>query len=901
MRRIGKSPLTPLFQRGESQRGEARAAVAFLTLLFLVTPASAAPILLRPQYRVEASLSPAQPQIDGTVEVAFTNLSRRTLQEAVFLLFANRFADQAADHLDDFVRPLVYPEQAYDRGGLQLLDVFDAGVPTHATSIIVPELPSGTFVRVPIADLPPGATRTLRLSFQTTVPYRFGAFGHFDDQLTMLGGWYPQLVPLSEDGEWAIDAPPPLADFDVTLSPAPGLDLILNGRFAPAGAPLVHAAVPGVHYLTLVAAPRFLRDETFAGATRIVYLHRPKSLSVRVSFGPSLTEIVLDALRDIVVNRPAVVPAPPELVVVEAPLRIDLTAAGEGEVIVSDRLLEVKDVLRPFHALQLAQAMYAECLRPQLAPRETAQDYPWVSEGVSRLLAERYLARVDPEHRTVYGWIDMLNVFETVDRFETTPKIPFTSAFFDSAKQADPLHAQVWSVNESGPPGRVVVTQLRALLDPPVFDPLLDRCLGAPAPLRECVAAGAPNVALEARLTEWLGPYPAIDYRVEATEFNVPDGTERRSTVAVRRITSRPFSEPVTVRLRTIGGEVVDLHWKSGGDVALMSTTTDGDVYQAVIDPDRQLIDDDRANNAWLPRLQVVVDSADVAVSSTEFGVSGQLVGRLRYDYSKDVALSGFYTNRSVGFTVGPRLHFGEPIDGTRFRHNLYGFYLFEALDGSFKNDAQPGVRTTGQLGGFGARYDYNNVFWSDAPSHQRRFRLFVDGYDQSLGGDYSYIDWGYVASATLPLWTPRTVVAGQIFNGFSEPLGTDPPNQGLFSLGGDRTIRGIGAEQQLARNIFVLRTELRQEIYPELDLNLHDILILRRLNVHALLDTGQVSNSAGRVYDPSHWAVGAGVGTGLFYEFFGFFPASFYLEVATRLDEDQGDVQVLFGSGQSF
>ena len=75
-------------------------------------------------------------------------------------------------------------------------------------------------------------------------------------------------------------------------------------------------------------------------------------------------------------------------------------------------------------------------------------------------------------------------------------------------------------------------------------------------------------------------------------------------------------------------------------------------------------------------------------------------------------------------------------------------------------------------------------------------------------------------------------------------------PNQGLYSLGGSRSIRGIGAEEELARNIFVLRTELRQAIYPELDLNLLDLLVLRRVQVQLLVDTGQVSNSAGRIYD---------------------------------------------------
>ncbi|MDX2171158.1 MAG: hypothetical protein SF182_29080 [Deltaproteobacteria bacterium] len=874
--------------------------IAFFFIL-LAAPALAAPVLLRPQYRIEATLAVGEPQIEGTVEVSFTNPTTRTLEEAVFLLFANRFSSEDADHLNDFTRPLVYPEQEWQRGGLQLLDLFDGDRPTHAESVPVAGLPSGVFVRVPMAPLRPGETRTLRLAFQTTVPRRFGSFGHFDDQLTALGGWYPQLVPLDASGDWAVDAPPGLADFDVTLTPDSALDLVLNGRFAPAGTPLVHAAVPSVHYLTLIAAPQLLRDETQVGATRIVWLHRPRDLSVRVTFGESLTEITLDTLREIVAARPAAVPAPAELVVVQAPLRVDLTAAGEGEVVVSDRLLEVQQVLRPFHELQLAQAVYAESLRPQLAPRESARDYYWVSEGVSRQLAERYLNTVEPQRRSVYDWIDLFNIFAAVDRFESTPKVPFTGAFFDNAKQADPLHAQVWSVNEDGPPGRVVVTKLRAELDPPRYDPLLDACLGAPLPLRECMAAGAPSLPVAARLEEWLGPYPAIDYRIDATDFNVPEGNTRRSAVAVRRVSSRPFAEPVTVRLRSIGGETVDMQWKSGGDVALMSATTEGHVYQAIIDPDRQLIDDDRANNAWLPRLQTVVDSADVEVSSTEFAFGAQLVTRLRYDYRKDFAVTGFYTNRGIGFAAGPRLHFGAPVDNSRFRHNLYGFYTFQALDRSFKNDAQPGVRTTGQLAGFGTRYDYSNVFWLDAPSQQRRLRLYFDWYDKAFGGDYSYLAWGTVASGTVPLWSPRTVLAGQLFNGFIESLGGRVPNQGLYSLGGERSIRGIGAEEQLARNLFVLRGELRQEIFPEVDLNLHDVLVLRRFNVHGLLDTGNVSNSAGRIYNPEHWAVGAGAGIGFLYDFFGFFPASAYLEVATRLDEDQGDVQVLFGSGQSF
>lgn len=866
--------------------------------------AAASRVFLRPQYRLDAAIAPGRPQVEGTLEVTFTNHSARTLEDAVFLLFPNRFA--ALDvGINDFYRQYLYPRQEFDPGGMRLLEVHDGDALTHAAPVSNPALPPGTAVRVPIADLAPGASRRLTLRFRSDVPERFGSFGEYESQLTLVGGWYPYLATLQPSGEWALDGPPELADFDVTLSASPGLEMVLNGRYVPPGAPLVHAAVPSVHYLSLVAAPRFRRAETRAGDTRIVLFERPPPLvSTRISPEPSPAEILLKELRDAIVLRPAALPPPPaELVVVEAPLRLDLTAQGEGDVVVSDRLLKLAWVLRPFHELQLAQAVYAELLRPELAEREPAADYYWVSEGVSHVLADRFMDRVTPQRRSVYDWIDLFNVFAIVDRFESTPKIPFVNAFFPRARESDPLHGEVATFNRSEPPGRVVLGKLREQLGAAEFDALVDRCLGEVTPLRACAAALSGDPAVAARLDDWTAPYPAIDYAIEYSDFNRPDDGQFRSTVVVRRVSSRPFAEPVTVRLRTLAGADVDLRWKSGGDVAIMSGTTPHRVYQAIIDPDRRLVDDDRSNNAWPPRLQVVLDSADVEVSSTEFGLSALAVARVRYDYRRDLAVAGFYTNRGIGFSAGGRAHWGEPVDPTRFRNNLYAFYTFAALDSSFQNKSNPSVHTSGDLGGFGFRYDYSNVFWSDNPSDQRRFRLYADFYDRALGGDFNYADWGYTASGTLPLWSHRTIAAGQVFNGFSEPFTGLVPNQGLYSLGGSLSIRGIGAEAQLARNIFVVRTELRQEIYPELDLNLLDALVLRHLQVKALLDAGQVSNSAGHIYDVGDWACGVGVGLAAIYDFLGFFSSTAYFEVATRIDEPSkaGDVQFLFGSTQAF
>ena len=65
-------------------------------------------------------------------------------------------------------------------------------------------------------------------------------------------------------------------------------------------------------------------------------------------------------------------------------------------------------------------------------------------------------------------------------------------------------------------------------------------------------------------------------------------------------------------------------------------------------------------------------------------------------------------------------------------------------------------------------------------------------------------------------------------------------------------------------------------------------------------VDTGRVDDRRDRLYDPSGWAVGAGVGLGLFYDFLGFFPSSFYVDVAMRVD-DYDSPQVLFGARQPF
>ena len=217
-----------------------------------------------------------------------------------------------------------------------------------------------------------------------------------------------------------------------------------------------------------------------------------------------------------------------------------------------------------------------------------------------------------------------------------------------------------------------------------------------------------------------------------------------------------------------------------------------------------------------------MLDSADVEVSSTEFG-DLRAGGRraLRYDYRKDIAVAGFYTNRGIGFTLGGRLHWGEPIDATRFRNNLYGFYTFAGarrrLPATMRNPKRAHRRPARRHRR--ALRLLQRVLGRGDPTGQRQLRLYVDWYDKNLGSDYGYLDWGYIASATLPLGSPRTVVAADSRQRLQRAV-QQPGARTRASTASAANARSAASAPriELARNIFVLRTELRRELFSDLD-----------------------------------------------------------------------------------
>jgi len=897
-------------------------------------------------YTIDATLDPATRTIAGTIAVRLTNVASAPLAEVVLVLYPNRFRGPEPG-IDDLARPYVYPREELVPGGITVdhVELRPGDAPPAAIAELREEAIAGwagTLLRgrLPVA-LAPGATATIAASFRTVLPERYGAFGATDDTLAAVRGWYPLLAARDVTGAWQAAPDLGAAEIEGVLR-APGGRTVVVGtqvESPPEGTllelPLAGGASGGP---AILASPRYRRYERAVDGTTIVFLELPgRHAHVFAPGRPPHATIILDAVERIVRARPAFVALPRgPLVVAEAPLRLELTApSAPGLVVVSDRLLRVDPLLRDFHEGALAAAVYASLVQTAVAGREQAPDAPWVTEGVASTLADRYLATARPRHRTVYDWIGLFDLFAIVDRFESAPKIPFAHAFFPESRHADELRDGLETFARDRPPGGTIMTKLRNEVGDPVFSATIDAYLDGRAPLR-AVAAERAGRSLDWLFDEWTAPYPEqLNYALVDTRLNdrrlndthlndtrlndtprggsgaAPASSDSRASdayehhITAERVSSRPIREPVDIEIAGGGSERARLVWNDDKQRAEFVVTTPWRAHRVTLDPERRLLEDTRVDDVRPHPPQLVLDSADVTITSSEFGISGLFVARRRYDYRKDIGMIPFYSDRSVGFTVGPRVHFGTANDLTSYRHNLYAFYTFAGLRRSFRDDSRPEIRTDGQLGGVGMHYDYTDEYWYDNPTDTTKVRVFGDVYDRRLGSSFDYADWGVRASIVRPLLTHRTLGAVELLNAFSSPTGSGRvPNQGRYSLGGDLAIRGIPVKARLGENLALARFELRQMLAPELDLSVADVLVLRRAQLRLFVDTGHVEDRRESLYRLHDFAVGVGIGVAGFYDFMGFYPAVAYIALAERVDRFSGvdnRVQFLFGTRQAF
>ncbi|HSD11009.1 MAG TPA: BamA/TamA family outer membrane protein [Candidatus Binatia bacterium] len=846
----------------------------------------------RPEVAIRARLDFEAPEITGAAEVHWRNSGVVPVRTLRVFLFANRF--RSDDSLNDLARHFLIAGKTFRSGGTDLVSVTEARGPLSWRFEDVPSLPPKTVAAFDLGrEVSPGEEIVVTIAFRTRLPNLFDTFGAVDGLVVADGGWYPlplAVVPMPGNHLCASSV-----GTRAELSIPAGSSLLVNGRRFAAGSD-IEVAAPAGERLSLVLSRTPFETSAFRVGRRTVEIDSVPSreLAHRISRGKTPLEALADTLPAVLADSSDERP----LRIVRLPLRWYPSASVPGMVLVSDRLFEIFPILRPLHQRELAYAVFLEEETKAAAAREPPVDASWIAEGLAWRRAEALYRARFRGGREVKDWIRLFDVFAIVDRFETAPRIPFVRPFFPVAASDDPLGIRLGGVCGDRPPGGFVFDKLEAKLRPATFAAVLERYRGSRDHLRDVVRAAGGEDA-DRFLAAWLRRYAPVNYALREVELDPAGKPGARFTIDRTSPEVRPDSVDVALEEEGDAGTETSFIDLSGAST-VVDLAARAKVRAVELDPRRETVqtrlDDDRVPSEY----QFLLDSADVEVSSTEFGFSTLLVGRRRYDYRKDLALAGFYTSRGYGVDAGFQLHGGKPIDPNLYRQNLFAYYSLEELDSSFENKQSPDVRTRGRLGGFGLRFNWYDAFWFENPAGSHHLRLFFDGYGRSLGGDFNFVQGGGSLVYTLPLRVD-TILAAQLLNGYSATTGNGPiPNQGLFSLGGFRSIRGIGAEDELAKDIVVVRAELRHMLPWQLDWNFEDVLIARRLQAKVFVDTGRVDDSSRQLFDPSGFAVGVGGGLNLFYDFMGFYPTTFYLDIATRADK-AGSAQVLFGVGQPF
>lgn len=845
-----------------------------------------------PETTLRATLRFTAPEIEGTAVVRWQNDGPGAASVLRLFLPANRF--RRPPRWNTLSRHHLLAGGAYAPGGTEVLSVREGDSELSTRLETAGDLPPESILAVDFGrPRPSGEEVTVEIRFRTTLPNLFDVFGATPGLVVADGDWAPQPLSLDDSSTPQV-LRPKVGRARAVLTADPGSDLLMNGRLFRQTPTAEVESDPG-EPLAFVLSQRPLEIIQLRISSRRVSVFSVPSREIRHRVSRS-DPPVLEALQSLVPILETS-HATGDLAIVRVPLRWYAVKPTAGMVFLSDRLFEIFPLLRPFHQRELAYAVFLQEEREALRAREREADVAWIAEGLAWRRAEDLYRKRFRGRREVRDWIRLFDVFAIVDRFETAPRIPFLRAFFPVLSTDDPLGLRTDDgLPELHPPGRVIFSKIEARLRPQRFAVLLARYAEGKSSFRSVLREVGGEDA-ERFLEPWLAPYPEVDYALEEVVRN--PGGEAGARFQIVRESEEPRPETVEVELEEErGGErfFVDVD-RSPATVSLQARSP---VRAVTLDPDRRLIESRLDDNRRPSRFHLLLDSADVEVSSTEFGVSTLVVGRRRYDYRKDLAAAVFLTNRGYGVNGGFQLHGGAPIDRNLFQRNLFVYYSLEELDSSFRNRQKPEIRSSGRLAGFGLRFNYYDAFWFENPSGSRHLRIFFDGYDRDLGGDFSFVQGGASLAVTLPL-RDDTVLAAQALNGFSARTGEHAiPNQGLFSLGGFRSIRGIGAEEELGRSIFIVRAEIRHLLPLRFDLNLEDLLVARRLQVKTFVDAGRVRDGVRGLYAPGGYAVGVGAGVNLFYDFLGFFPTSAYLDLSTRVDRP-ARVQVLFGVRQPF
>ena len=850
-------------------------------------------------------------RVFGRAWLAIRNTSAQTLPSVPLWLYPNHLATRPAS-LGDVNFHWLYPG-LFSPASMEIGDARVDGAPVAFT---VEDTDAGarTLARVTLPQpLPPGATVTLEIAFETIVPRRFGAFGCVGPQCRLMGGFYPTPAHLGEQG-WVLAAAPDRVNARVTVRAPEDLTLVVDGTLLPRRAgEAVTATSDDVPYATIVTDRSLRTSSVDEAGVHVDYLYRkPRPPDSEDQPLPYVREdvagLVLGAARGALTFLAAqgLDFGRRRLTLVEAPLRHELVQVHGDVILVSDQIFGIFPLarLRKYHRFELVRAVIHAVIDDALAPTEAPEDRELCAGVLAAYLVEVYTLR---EYKTIEYAKDLLRPIDfipAVDQLMYAPLVASSATYFGDVDDGDAVRDDVRRFSHTTPGAGLIYNKLLDVLGPAGMTRLPREILGAGQKLR----AAADDVfgsELAWFWTQWLGPRPRVNYRLAGVKVTPRAGTPGvHVTIDVAR-EGDDILEPVEVRVEDRAGGAQTLTWNARGPRATLEADLPAGLASVEIDPRARLIEtavgslrpsddpryDDREPQRW--RLIYEGFGALLNVTSLTASFEAAFVLKPQHDLRHAILLRAYHTeSASIGVGASHDWFFGKQADKNNLTSAFAAGFTASRLNPAF--GVSPGEK---ELPGYGVHgfveldhdtRDYLIDPWRAVGlSAAATYGLIL----LDDGRRFSQVGVGVEALRLFEL-LPGHVLGVDVSS--DAQFGSFAVRAQLTDAGGLDGLRGYLPSELLARANVIGRLQLRDDFVSGLDWNLLHFTTVRGFAGTLFADTAATTTCDGYAFSRDRVFSDVGYSFRALHDAFGVYQQLLSIDVSLPLTDRAAGGQCL-------
>lgn len=588
------------------------------------------------------------------------------------------------------------------------------------------------------------------MDFYAILPRRYGASGVVPGRGVFLNGlWHPQPVRGNalENVEW-----------DVTLTLPKDTVGTLNGvygtgtlRYRGTAERLAISAIPGGE----------IRSLPLEAGELVVVDSRP-----RPKLDAHLTEVVESSWPG---------PMAPDALVVVTPSRRRLCRPGPDVLFLSDRAFRATGGLWQYHVSAVRLGLLSAALPIQEG---------WQRHLAAAAISERLNVAPTPEE--LLGWFSWI---PQIDDLLYDGQMPFFAEIFNETWPGDPLADDLQEIIDRRIPARALLDRIDALYGEDSTLRLARELLSGQSLNNATIAAGVPPVSLR----DWMSWSEPSELSVEVTEQ--ADGTWR--ITVVRQADDEAPIEPVLLVIDT-----VEHHLLLGPGPARESIVQPYPPSSVQLDPDHELLQENRSDDRWPERWTAVVSffPYELNVSQRQLSAYANVGLRRRFNTRWRYNL-GLYTDQEnkLGGSVSAVRYLGPLIDRRYRVMRVWGGLGSALLNSGFRPVTGGPVVVEGFLG---AAWDTRERLALSRSGH----RLSTSTSAGLVpGSNEQWVSGSMTALGQVPIGG-RLVLVGRAKGG----LASGEVEHRLLSLGGSGGVQGLPAGSVLGNRRAIGSAELR-------------------------------------------------------------------------------------------